>query len=177
MNYSKISCPILIEKFPLHNRYKDELLGLMSDEPLSRLVSDNDLISLSDWEFANKETKYSKHFLHLARNTINQMILSIHQPSLFEPMEIDNIWCQRYQKNDTHSWHHHGGAVMSFVYYLELPIGTPGTELMDPITKETHQPPVEEGDILMFPGFLFHRSPKNQSSEMKSVIAFNASYG
>ena len=47
----------------------------------------------------------------------------------------------------------------------------------NPITKETHQPPVEEGDILMFPGFLFHRSPKNQSSEMKSVIAFNASYG
>lgn len=178
MNYSKINCPIIIEKFPFHNQYQNELLDLMSDEPLSRLVNDNDLISLTDWEFHNKRTtKYSKYFLHLARNTINQMILSIHQPSLFEPMKIDNVWCQRYQMNDTHSWHHHGNATMSFVYYLELPKGTPGTELMDPITKEIHQPPVEEGDILMFPGFLFHRSPENQSSEMKSVIAFNAFYG
>lgn len=176
MNYSKIECPVVIEKFPLHDRHRDDLLDLMSEEPLGSLFNDHDKISLSDWDFHNKDTKYSKYFLHLARNTINQMIFSIQEPSLFRPMKVDNIWCQRYQTTDTHSWHHHGGAAMSFVYYLELPRGTPGTELMNPITKEIHQPPVEEGDIIMFPGFLFHRSPENQSSEMKSVIAFNASY-
>jgi hypothetical protein len=176
MIYSEVNCPIIIEKFKHHEYHKDDILKLVCSEPLSKLSYEDDLISLSDWDFHNKESRYSKYFLQLARSTINQLIMSIHEFEWVSAMSIDNVWCQRYKKNDKHLWHHHGKSTMAFVYYLELPEGAPGTEFMNPITKETHQPPVKEGDIIMFPGFLHHRSPVNQSEEIKTIIAFNASY-
>ena len=35
---------------------------------------------------------------------------------------------------------------------------------------------VKEGDILIFPSYLYHRSKKNSLEKRKTVIAFNCSF-
>jgi hypothetical protein len=60
------------------------------------------------------------------------------------------------------------------VYYLDLPDGTPKTELIDPWSREVITMDVQEGDILTFPSFVIHRAPVNKTATPKTIISFNS---
>ena len=36
---------------------------------------------------------------------------------------------------------------------------------------------IEEGDVIMFPSFIVHRAPKNNSQEQKTIVSFNSCVG
>ena len=48
--------------------------------------------------------------------------------------------------------------------------------LKDPITGEEIVPRVREGDLLTFPGYIEHRSPKNYTTNRKTTIAFDTNF-
>ena len=177
MKKYQISCPIAIKHLPSHERYKDELLSLIkqSDGQLIEGSNNIDHITSGDFFCQNASKLYTPLFLTIVKDVVKQLIdefVDIRSTDL--KAEARGLWYQRYSKTDTHSWHDHAyNATFSIIYYLELPRGTPGTEFLDPFTKRVHRPRVKEGDVLMFPSFVRHRSPENKSDQIKTIISLN----
>jgi hypothetical protein len=55
------------------------------------------------------------------------------------------------------------------VYYIDLPEKKYKTEFLD------IEIPIQEGNLVIFPSFLLHRSPINMSNKEKVIISFNFS--
>lgn len=87
---------------------------------------------------------------------------------------VRNIWFQQYYNTDAHTTHGHPGVNFSNIYYLELPNQSQRTEFYNPITKEFFSFDVKEGDLLTFPAYYPHRSPKNIGNDRKTVVVFNS---
>jgi len=87
-------------------------------------------------------------------------------------LNYNREWIQ-YVKNNTHTWHVHGENYTG-VYYLEFPKDSPKTELVDQLNlnKKIIIEAVE-GDVVIFPSFIIHRSPKVISDLRKTIISFN----
>ena len=62
------------------------------------------------------------------------------------------------------------------MFYIDLPYNEVATQLYDPINKTIIKPKVKEGDLLTFPANILHRSPKNITDKIKTIISFNTSY-
>jgi len=82
--------------------------------------------------------------------------------------KISNMWFHQYNKGSFFDWHTHPQSNYSAVYYVELP----SNELVTEIYGVKHLTP-QEGDLLIFPGFLPHRSPINNTDSRKTIISFN----
>ena len=60
------------------------------------------------------------------------------------------------------------------LHYLELPEGTPKTQIINPYNqKDIIEVDVKEGDLLTFPSYVLHKAPKNNSDKRKTIISFN----
>lgn len=88
---------------------------------------------------------------------------------------ITNLWFQQYLQNDIHDWHVHGNSNISFVYFLELPDNSCSTQFFDLEKRKIFQPKVSEGDIIVFPSHIPHRSPLLKSNKRKTIISWNMS--
>ena len=87
--------------------------------------------------------------------------------------DMKKIWYQVYKANsgDYHNWHDHlPTPSLSHVWYLKLPKGY-GTEFK--INGKVIKPRVKEGDLLVFPPDVLHRSPPNVSNQDKVIVSFN----
>jgi hypothetical protein len=89
--------------------------------------------------------------------------------------KITNFWFQQYTNNDLHDWHYHGDSNISFIYYVELPDSKYSTEFFDIESREIFKPEVSEGDIIVFPSHIPHRSPRIESNTRKTIISWNMS--
>jgi uncharacterized protein (TIGR02466 family) len=83
--------------------------------------------------------------------------------------------------------HHHGHSVMSLAAYLQFPDNGGFIEYRDPMEYQKTFFPKETddllynwkevkaitGDVVMFPGWLRHRTQKNKSSEKRWVLSSN----
>ena len=49
-------------------------------------------------------------------------------------------------------------------------------EFFDPVSKTKFQPDVEEGDIVVFPSYLPHRSKFINSDREKIIVSFNFNF-
>lgn len=180
MRRHRINCPLVIERVSHHERYKDELLSLISQSDGETITNDNnDWISRGDYHYPeNRISHYKPLFMTIIIPIIKGMIKEfVHETNNGTFLGTPGLpWFQQYQKYDTHSWHDHlssNGSFLSIIHYLELPKGSPGTEFLDPYTGRIQRPKVKEGDVLMFPSFISHRSPPNQSNKRKTIISMN----
>jgi hypothetical protein len=87
--------------------------------------------------------------------------------------ELEYAWYQQYNTGDIHDWHFHPTANISFVYFIELNSYKESTEFFDVKTKKVFQIKAKEGDILVFPAFIPHRSPVIKTNNRKTVISGN----
>jgi hypothetical protein len=173
-----MNLPILFFKNPNHERDKQKILDLIEREPSSPIkccdeenCDCNNNISNSDWREPDVgERKYWNEFYSGIKDDLHEVYT---KTLLYEQYQIDNYWFQQYNKKDTHDWHWHERCFYANVYFVELPEDAPPTELQIPITGEIIRPNVKEGDILIFPSILRHRSAPNESDKRKTVIAFN----
>lgn len=173
MDYVKYDFPfpVFVHHNEDHSEMKDELLSLMKEQN-SEKVKINCNISRTDWySDLGEERKYFSLLRRYIDIPIKQ-ILTETQPTGDCGFNYVNVWFQQYNRGDYHIWHNHGSS-WAGVYFLELPSKTLATEFFVPFTRETIKFEVSEGDLLIFPGILFHRSPANESVERKSIIAFN----
>lgn len=177
MKKYRINLPIIIEHVPYHEQFKKQLLSLIAQSDGQDVNSNIEQISRSDYFIKNANNLYAPLFISMTSSLLKKMTKEF----IYDLNEefsgfIAGMWFQQYKKTDTHGWHDHlktHGPVLSVVYYLELPKGSPGTEFMDPYTKRYHRPKVKEGDLIMFPSFVAHRSSPNQSNDCKTIISAN----
>ena len=162
--------PIIVDNFKAHSLIKTKVLNLIEHTEFTHLDSISEQISKTDWDRKKKQKPYLEpvvpYILEEARRVFTRLN--------YVRFDLDQSWFQQYEHQDFHDWHRHPGTDWGFVYYIELPEDGPGTQFRNPLNKnETHTPIVKEGQFVMFPSFLEHRSAENQSKGRKTVIVTN----
>jgi len=165
----KLNCSYIISKFKNHLEIKDQVVNLVNYENAPS-VNQGDSLYSTDWNLNhNRDRKY----LNLLFPHINEHMKYVFEELNHNNFEYETFWFQQYKKADFHRWHQHRGNSWTNIYYLEFDKDSPKTLIKDPVSQEIIAPEVEEGDILTFPGFIWHCSPISVSETIKTVIVFN----
>lgn len=158
-----------------HDELKGELLRRISEFPRFGVSTPDQQFHSTDWwdkELSNRRGI----FLELIDTDIYFHNLKLIEKLYTTPdrfgIEVHDIWFQQYAQNDFHSKHVHGGCSFANVYFLELTGENPGTTFY--YMQNQYKVPVEEGDIITFPGFVEHESLPNKTDNLKTSIAFNS---
>lgn len=96
---------------------------------------------------------------------------------------IDGSWVNLHPPGAWTMEHSHGGASISIVVYLDQPENGGNLEFQNPLfyhwsgyPKENtlwQEVTVKTGDVLMFPGWLLHRTQKNLSQSNRIIMSMN----
>lgn len=155
----------IIRKYTInqHNEIKDELIrsinGIIDNDPNAVYAK----MSHSDYDL-----DYQSNYKDVARNVLTPYLKHYAKSWHFDSINFKNIWFASYRDGATFGWHSHEGCNMSGVYMLKLPDPKSATQLWGTDFNEE----IFEGDLLVFPSMLPHRSPVINNEE-KIVIAFN----
>ena len=95
-------------------------------------------------------------------------------------IETWELWAQRYTLGQYHGAHNHGMMNLSCVLYVEFdPKEHLPTTFYSPFpnpyygTIHKAQPPVKEGEIIVFPSLLLHEAPVSPSDKRRTIMSFN----
>jgi uncharacterized protein (TIGR02466 family) len=104
-------------------------------------------------------------------------------------IQIKSIWAIINKKDDFNVIHSHPNSLLSAAYYVKAPENCGRFQVENPNYIKKHITPqivnenehnvilagieINEGDLLIFPGYLPHKVAKNQSDEDRIVISFN----
>ena len=166
-----IEVPIIIKKFDHHEEIKDELLSIINNH--------ESVYFSNDWDKVRTDYYVEKRdYANLLLPKINIFLENVFANNLNFKTYMKNemislFWFQQYNVLDTHDWHIHERSMYNLIYYVEKSDNCPSTELKSPVSDKIFSPNVNEGDVLLFPSFLIHRSAPNQSDKRKTIIAFN----
>ena len=112
----------------------------------------------------------------------------INEWKLFEEFEyiVGNSWVNVHEKGGTTLEHHHGPAALVAATYLNLPKDGGFIQFKDPLeyqkTFQTRKEsttidwktiPAVTGDVLLFPGWMRHRTQQSASTEERWVLTTN----
>lgn len=158
-----------INKIKEHTEIKTKLLNLINQIPENCF----DNISHTDW---NLPVEMKRAYVDLFKKIVDKYLLKINNSLEAKNYTVNNIWFQRYKKNNYHNWHNHMASNYTNIYYLELPEINKKTEFLDIFTKKIIDVEVKEGDLLTFPAHVHHRSPVIDSDNTKTIISFNSCF-
>ena len=99
--------------------------------------------------------------------SLNEMLSSM----VYNGSEILRLWYHQYLKGDTYGWHIHD-KMYAGIYYLEFGKSSGRTQICSPFSLKSTKINAQEGDVVIFPSHLMHRSLPN-SDERKTVVSFN----
>jgi hypothetical protein len=163
----------LQDKFSDHKNIKDQLLDLInrgySEKDLNKTDYYGDSISRYDWNVA---TDFNREWVRFLLPYIQKQFNKFAEKLEHKSPLIKKIWFQQYVKNDYHGWHTHGDNYTG-VYYLDFPKGSSSTELIEQGSLNKIIIKAKEGDIVIFPSFVMHRSPRIKKDIQKTIISFN----
>lgn len=154
-------------KIKEHKKYKDKLLKLIEQSPKEH---DTKLDNVTH-DFNIKHKLYKDTFFEMVNPYLEEVKKIFYVEQSKFNFGIDNVWFQQYKKNEYHAWHTHAQCNFSNVYYLE---NNHPTEFYNLVTKFSLNVNVKEGDLLMFPAYIPHRSQPNNTDKRKTVIVFNS---
>ena len=173
-----IFSPVIVEKFPLHNKIKKDLLKLIGeskDTPYKNVtLTMYDDLAKTDWPLSSnfKKRKWVNKYGQDICNFLSELAIILG----YTKIEVSRLWYQQYKKNQTHGWHQHARNY-SGVYYLEYPENTEPTQFL--FTEDLHKTfsvKVKEGDMILFPSYIIHRSPPLQTDKRKTIISWNLDF-
>jgi hypothetical protein len=170
---TEYNLPLVMKfKMPNHDKIKNEILeNINSTIDASSLAGIDEAISFTDYNDGGpSRAQYWQIILDNAQSTL----YNIYVEQLNLETEVGRYWFQQYDNGSYHGWHYHPKSYFTNIYFLQLDEGTPTTEIQLPFTKEIIHINAEEGDVVIFPGFIKHRSPPNESNGRKTVVVWNA---
>jgi len=174
LKISKIECPCVVGHFDSHASLKPLILNAInSQKEFNRVVDKTGLtdITRSDWNTSKLDSE--KEWLKILQPELMNYLTKFINVLGYKKFVINEIWFQQYYTNSKHDWHVHSSNWTN-VYYLDLPPGSPKTQLKNPMNQEeVFELDVKEGDILTFPSFIIHRAPINFSNKPKTIISWN----
>jgi hypothetical protein len=158
--------PYYVISIPEHNEIKETLLRLIDEDGGERITDNVHQISKIDFFLTDKEKKYLPVIMPVIKKALKNLPIS------FDNYTFDDklVWYQQYTRFNHHCFHVHD-KTWSMVYYLELDSKSPGTQFKPTENGEYINIPVVEGDLIVFPGWIEHRSPPNISTKRKTIIA------
>jgi hypothetical protein len=137
-------------------------------------VGTDDTVTKSDWIYDRSQSRpklYDDALISSINKIIRTLVIQLgYRENSFKIKHTSN-WFHQYEDGSSFVWHAHN-SMFAFVYYAQVPEST-GTIFYDPWNKELIQPRVEEGDVVIFPTFIHHKSPKNETGESKIIVAGN----
>ena len=157
-----------IYRFEEHEELKESLL-----DSIDLIVDHFNLDEKKDQQITNyfKKDKstiiFQEKFKPYAQKYLDRFVKEHFENA--KEIKIEALWFQRYLSKDFHDWHTHPLSHFAFVYYLELPDSSIGTKF------KGYEVNLKEGDIFIFPAFIPHTSPINETNTQKTVIAGNSS--
>lgn len=168
-----INLPYTVLNFKAHNRLKPNILGAIDKIAPNSLSASSYQLYKTDWD---QSPNVSKPYVDILHKDVSIELNEVFQTFGFDRYNVHNIWFQQYIKNDSHPWHTHTDCHYTCIYYVELPNGAPCTQFIDPIDHKTiFEIDVKEGDILIIPSMIKHRSPLVENNIRKTIISFNTS--
>jgi hypothetical protein len=177
MRMEFLSMPILITKFENHKEIKSKLLNDIEMTSKNSLRDDYQSISNTDWHINSKmDRPYYETIKPIILQTLVHLINDLKLADLGVEYNLTqtNYWFQQYEQGDFHTWHDHVSSFYNNVYYVELPEN--GAKTTFSILNKEYEFDVKEGDILSFPGTIFHCSKPNMSQSRKTIISFNTDF-
>jgi len=171
-----IQCPIIVTSVYKFKEKKQSILDAINNsaEAYPELNTKVELNVLkSDWH--NNENP-DREWFQMVYPFLHDNILQSCKTIGFNSYNLLQAWFQQYTHLGSHGWHIHSGN-FSGVFYVDLPQSSPVTLFCDPLSKETFFPNATEGDVVIFPSFILHKSVHNQSKETKTIISFNFDVG
>lgn len=135
-------------------------------------------------------------FSHFDSDTTYWKNRDLHKEPIFEPLisEIDqhvqkysglpnvvinSLWFSVSGNGQYHSYHEHGAAIVSGVYYVSAPSDIQTfIDFMSPngyIAPREYHEPIESNKLILFEGWMLHGFEPNPSREPRITIAFNYS--
>tara|TARA_R110000765_G_scaffold229733_1_gene333245 strand:+ start:129 stop:695 length:567 start_codon:yes stop_codon:yes gene_type:complete len=166
---------ILKTKFKYHEEYKQNILKYLEEDsppPFKDKYDTNDNFLKNDWL---KGRDWERPWIKYAAAGIVEQLLMFSHELGYEKINVMKIWYQQYGYKGLHDWHIHGGNYTG-VYYLEYDKTSPLTEFASPTNLESFSIEIEEGDMIFFPCFLIHRSPRSSSKNRKSIVSWNLDF-
>ena len=104
-------------------------------------------------------------------------------------IQIKEMWAIINKKDDFNVIHSHPNCLLSAAYYVKAPKDCGRFQIENPNSIKKHITPeivnknehnvlmagieINEGDLIIFPGYLPHKVARNQSNEDRIVISFN----
>jgi hypothetical protein len=167
---SNYDLPFLKFKVNNHIEIKQNILDAIKKIGIHSLIEEpEEHIFNSDWHI---NSNYRRHYIEFINPILINVIQEIkHKFNYKQDIGIQGVWFQQYNYLDYHDWHHHGLCMFSCVYYVEL--NKKNSKTTFKLFDNEFEVDVQEGDILIFPSFLLHKSNKNLSDLTKTVISFN----
>ena len=164
----------LVWKYSLstHTKIKSNLLDIIDNYEQINSCPDNvtktDFFDEICWNPSQNE------YFNILHSNSEPLLQEILEHYYAKDLIISNVWFQQYRTNDIHNWHIHGGSNLSLSYMLELPDPKYSTEFVSVNEKKIFQlEDISEGDVIIFPSHVPHRSPLLKSSQRKTTIAIN----
>ena len=112
-------------------------------------------------------------------------VIAIIEPYLAEfterrRIEFTDMWCQTSYTGQKHGLHNHGHSGWSAVIYVDFdPKVHSATQFVSPFNNpwsgrlQTFIPPVNEGDMVIFPATIAHEALPNESNKPRTIVSFN----
>ena len=163
-------------KFDAHTLLKNTILNEINSLNADSLSSNDrgllTYINRLDWE-KSRDFKNRK-WVNIIHGHLKNHFDKCARYFGYSHADIYQLWFQQYVKNDTHNWHIHSCSYTG-VYYLEFPLGSPSTQIIDQ-HDNSFSIDAKEGDIIIFPSFFIHKSPFVLHDVRKTIISFNIDF-
>lgn len=145
-----------------HDYWKPKLL-----ESIERMKDINNIQLNDEGYYLDYHLKTNRTYKNLMNNILFSYINELEEIYGSSFYRMTAYWFHQYIQGSDFAWHHHHGH-FAIIYYVELPEVRESTEFLN-----YGQFNVKEGDIIFFPTFLVHRSPKIISNKRKTIISTN----
>lgn len=165
-----------VRKMPYHLQNKQLILDMIANVekiPETITKSDDRYQRITKYDFLLVDTIGNRPWVDFVTPKILNVLNTMPQDLGWAIPEIRAIWFQQYNTKDHHQWHPHCGCNWAGIYFLEASEPSHVTQYIEPFTQKLFAFNAEEGDIIIFPAQLLHRSSEFLTANRKTVIAFN----
>ena len=149
-----------------HNKIKNKIIKEIKKIPGEKTQG----VFKTDWQTdpSLKRGYWENYIKYIADECIDILKKDLYK-NVNQKTWHHNHWFHIYEKDYGFGWHTHGESNFSGIYYVDLKDNKYKTEFMNTDI------PIEEGNLLIFPSFLLHRSPVIKNKVKKIIVSFNFS--
>jgi len=170
----KVESFALLDKLEGHEKIQSKLIDLIRKDSDNNKMLNDDKNRISSVDYHNSQD-WEREYIKIVKPYLHKHFVKCGLEQGYTDPAIEDMWYQRYcYVGDKHGWHVHGGSFTG-VYYLKYDNERPtATQLIQPYGQDKRiMLIVEEGDVIIFPSYMIHKSPPLVRDDEKIIISFN----